>query len=77
MPFLDWVNKSQATRTAQNVPYHLLRQVSAHGVVDGRYSHSELNQGILISIFSDLFNSVNSSNIHPLLLRTNTTRRHI
>jgi hypothetical protein len=35
MPFLDWVNKPQATRNAQEVPYHLLRQVSAHGDVDG------------------------------------------
>lgn len=45
MPFLDWVNKSQATRTAQNVPYHLLRQVSAHGVVDGRFADNLLIQG--------------------------------
>jgi len=35
MPFLDWVSKPQAARSAQEVPYHLLRQVSAHGDVDG------------------------------------------
>ncbi|MEN9689512.1 MAG: hypothetical protein RI998_1509 [Pseudomonadota bacterium] len=29
MPFLDWVNKKQATQASQNVPYHLLRQVAA------------------------------------------------
>jgi adenine-specific DNA-methyltransferase len=31
MPFLDWVNKSQATSVAGEVPYHLLRFESAHG----------------------------------------------
>jgi adenine-specific DNA-methyltransferase len=31
MPFLDWVNKSQATSVAKEVPYHLLRFESAHG----------------------------------------------
>jgi adenine-specific DNA-methyltransferase len=31
MPFLDWVNKSQATSAASEVPYHLLRFESAHG----------------------------------------------
>jgi hypothetical protein len=40
MPFLDWVNKPQATRSAQDVPCHLLRQVSAHGDVDS--PHLEL-----------------------------------
>ena len=25
MPFLDWVNKTQAVNTATNVPYHLLQ----------------------------------------------------
>lgn len=33
MPFLDWVNKSQATNSAAQVPYHLLQFQSAHGVV--------------------------------------------
>ena len=45
MPFLDWVNKPQATRSAQEVPYHLLRQVSAHGDVDGPYADNLLVQG--------------------------------
>ena len=31
MPFLDWVNKSQATSVAKEVPYDLLRFESAHG----------------------------------------------
>ena len=31
MPFLDWVNKAQAQRTAAEVPYHLLQFQSAHG----------------------------------------------
>jgi hypothetical protein len=35
MPFLDWVNKNQATQASQQVPYRLLRSVSAHGDVDG------------------------------------------
>ena len=45
MPFLDWVNKPQATRSAQDVPCHLLRQVSAHGDVDGPYADNLLVQG--------------------------------
>ncbi len=31
MPFLDWVNKSQALRAVADVPYHLLQFESAHG----------------------------------------------
>jgi adenine-specific DNA-methyltransferase len=31
MPFLDWVNKSQAVNIAANVPYHLLQFQSAYG----------------------------------------------
>ena len=31
MPFLDWVNKSQAQRESTEVPYHLLKLESAHG----------------------------------------------
>lgn len=31
MPFLDWVNKAQATQVAAVVPYHLLEFQSAHG----------------------------------------------
>jgi adenine-specific DNA-methyltransferase len=31
MPFLDWVNKTQAVDTAADVPYHLLQFQSAHG----------------------------------------------
>jgi adenine-specific DNA-methyltransferase len=31
MPFLDWVNKAQAQRSAAEVPYHLLQFESAHG----------------------------------------------
>jgi adenine-specific DNA-methyltransferase len=45
MPFLDWVNKRQATRSAQDVPYHLLRQVSAHGDTTGAYADNLLVQG--------------------------------
>lgn len=31
MPFLDWVNKTQAVTVAGAVPYHLLNFESAHG----------------------------------------------
>ena len=31
MPFLDWVNKTQAVNTAIDVPYHLLQFQSTHG----------------------------------------------
>ncbi len=31
MPFLDWVNKSNATGVARGAPYHLLKLVSSHG----------------------------------------------
>lgn len=31
MPFLDWVNKSQAKETTREVPYHLLKQEAAYG----------------------------------------------
>ncbi|MHB8709267.1 MAG: DNA methyltransferase, partial [Desulfuromonadales bacterium] len=31
MPFLDWVNKTQAVQGAAEVPYHLLQFESAHG----------------------------------------------
>lgn len=31
MPFLDWVNKNQAKVSADEVPYHLLKQVKAYG----------------------------------------------
>lgn len=45
MPFLDWVNKNQAAQASQEVPYHLLRQVSAHGDVDGAHADNLLIQG--------------------------------
>lgn len=45
MPFLDWVNKNQATQASQKVPYHLLRQVSAHGDVGGAHADNLLIQG--------------------------------
>ena len=31
MPFLDWVNKTQAVTVAGSVPCHLLNFESAHG----------------------------------------------
>ena len=31
MPFLDWVNKSQAKETTSTVPYHLLKQEAVYG----------------------------------------------
>ncbi len=34
MPFLDWVNKSQAVASAAEVPYHLLQFESAYGDAD-------------------------------------------
>ena len=34
MPFLDWVNKTQAVGSGAEVPYHLLQFVSAHGDAD-------------------------------------------
>ena len=45
MPFLDWVNKNQAKEITREVPYHLLKQVSAHGDVTGAYSENLLIQG--------------------------------
>lgn len=45
MPFLDWVNKKQATQASQNVPYHLLQEVSSHGDVDGKNADNLLIQG--------------------------------
>jgi len=51
MPFLDWVNKPQATRNAQAVPYHLLRQVSAHGDVDGSYADNLLALKALLPFY--------------------------
>lgn len=45
MPFLDWVNKAQATQTSRDVPYHLLRQVSVHGQADGASADNLLIQG--------------------------------
>lgn len=35
MPFLDWVNKTQAVQSAAEVPYHLLQFESAHGDGNG------------------------------------------
>lgn len=35
MPFLDWVNKTQAVQSAAEVPYHLLQFESAHGDDNG------------------------------------------
>jgi adenine-specific DNA-methyltransferase len=45
MPFLDWVNKNQATQSSQKVPYRLLRQVSTHGDADGPHADNLLIQG--------------------------------
>lgn len=45
MPFLDWVNKNQATQASQQVPYRLQRAVSAHGDVDGPNADNLLIQG--------------------------------
>ena len=45
MPFLDWVNKAQATRSVRDVPYHLLRQVSAHGDTSDPCADNLLIQG--------------------------------
>ncbi len=45
MPFLDWVNKNQAKETVREVPYHLLKQESAHGDVSGAHADNLLIQG--------------------------------
>lgn len=45
MPFLDWVNKNQATEASLKVPYHLLKQVSTHGDVSGEHADNLLIQG--------------------------------
>ena len=45
MPFLDWVNKSQAKEATRAVPYHLLKQVSAHGNTSGANADNLLIQG--------------------------------
>jgi adenine-specific DNA-methyltransferase len=45
MPFLDWVNKNQAKESTREVPYHLLKQESAHGDVSGANSDNLLIQG--------------------------------
>ena len=43
MPFLDWVNKTQAVNTAADVPYHLLQFQSAHGDARAKIEGSSLN----------------------------------
>ncbi len=45
MPFFDWVNKSHATQVARDVPYHLIKQVSAHGTAEDEASDNLLIQG--------------------------------
>lgn len=45
MPFLDWVNKNQAKETVRSVPYHLLKQESVHGDVNGLSAENLLIQG--------------------------------
>ncbi|MFZ4703936.1 MAG: site-specific DNA-methyltransferase, partial [Candidatus Methylumidiphilus sp.] len=35
MPFLDWVNKTQAVRDAATVPYHLLQFSQGYGEPSG------------------------------------------
>ena len=45
MPFLDWVNKNQAKEATREVPYHLLKQVSAHGDISGASADNLLIQG--------------------------------
>lgn len=45
MPFLDWVNKNQAKEATREVPYHLLKQVSAHGDITGANADNLLIQG--------------------------------
>lgn len=45
MPFLDWVNKNEARQSAAEVPFHLLRQESAHGDVTGTNADNLLIQG--------------------------------
>jgi hypothetical protein len=45
MPFLDWVNKNQATQASEQAPYRFLRAVSAHGEVDGPNADKLLIQG--------------------------------
>ena len=45
MPFLDWVNKNQAKEATREVPYHLLKQVSAHGDISGANADNLLIQG--------------------------------
>jgi adenine-specific DNA-methyltransferase len=45
MPFLDWVNKNQAKEITHEVPYHLLKQVSAHGDPTGANADNLLIQG--------------------------------
>ena len=45
MPFLDWVNRNQAKDATREVPYHLLKQVSAHGDISGANADNLLIQG--------------------------------
>ena len=45
MPFLDWVNKNQAKAATRDVPYHLLKQESAHGDTSGANADNLLIQG--------------------------------
>lgn len=45
MPFLDWVNKNQAKEATREVPYHLLKQESVHGDVNGANADNLLIQG--------------------------------
>lgn len=45
MPFLDWVNKNQATGATREVPYHLLKHESSHGDMTGANADNLLIQG--------------------------------
>jgi adenine-specific DNA-methyltransferase len=45
MPFLDWVNKNQAKEVTREVPYHLLKAVSAFGDTSGANADNLLIQG--------------------------------
>ena len=45
MPTLNWLNRDAAFRAADEVPYHLLQPVSAHGDANSGNAHNLLVQG--------------------------------
>jgi len=46
MPFLDWVNKTQAVNSTADVPYHILQFRATHGDEGAKLLIQESANGI-------------------------------